>query len=142
MNERLSTLTLLHNIAAGIHAFFSCFGLIHVGLGIAFVLNAGGIANPPAPGGHGQGMPPFMGWFFIVIGGCVILLGWSVAALTFYSGRCIKQRRRRTFSMFVAGLNCLWIPLGTCLGVYALVTLTQDDVRREYGEYVPTTSTP
>jgi hypothetical protein len=42
------------------------------------------------------------------------------------------QRRYRMFSMLIAGLNCLQVPLGTVLGVFTLLVLSRESVQELY----------
>ena len=48
------------------------------------------------------------------------------------SGMFLRRRRHRTFSMVIAVINCLHIPLGTILGVFTLVVLGRESVRKLY----------
>ena len=67
-------------------------------------------------------------WFY-VIGGL-----WFVASgiLNFISAFCLLARKHRIFSLVVAGINCLHIPLGTILGVFTIIVLVRDSVRELY----------
>jgi len=68
-------------------------------------------------------------WVYVLIG-IIIVVGGT---LTFLSGRFMHQRKNRTFSMIIAGLNCLHFP-GIVLGVFSLVVLTRESVARLYAE--------
>jgi uncharacterized membrane protein HdeD (DUF308 family) len=59
---------------------------------------------------------------------------WFVASgiLNLISGLCLRSRKGRTFSLVVAGINCLHIPLGTVLGVFTIIVLIRDSVRELY----------
>jgi hypothetical protein len=52
--------------------------------------------------------------------------------LTIVSGRLISLRRRRTFSLVVAGINCASFPFGTVLGVFTFIVLARPSVRALY----------
>ena len=56
----------------------------------------------------------------------------AAAVLNIFSARFMKQRRHRTFSLVVGGMNCLNAPLGTVLGVFTLLVLMRDSVRASY----------
>lgn len=60
---------------------------------------------------------------------------WFVASgiLNLISGFCLLARKGRTFSLVVAGVNCLHIPAGTVLGVFTIIVLLRDSVRELYG---------
>jgi hypothetical protein len=48
------------------------------------------------------------------------------------SGLFLRARRHRTFSMVVAAINCLHIPIGTALGVFTFIVLGRESVRKLY----------
>ena len=50
------------------------------------------------------------------------------------SGLFLRARKYRTFSLVVAGINCLHVPIGTVLGVFTIIVLIRDSVRRLYEE--------
>jgi hypothetical protein len=67
----------------------------------------------------------------------MLLVCWAVGGLNIYSGRSIANRKRRVFSLVVAGIDCLVmcpIPLPLALGVFTIVVLMRDSVKRLYGE--------
>ncbi|MGB8352978.1 MAG: hypothetical protein WCD79_03750 [Chthoniobacteraceae bacterium] len=64
----------------------------------------------------------------------VIFAVWFVGSgvLNVISGFCISARKHRTFSIVVAAINCLHIPLGTVLGVFTIIVMMRDSVREIY----------
>jgi hypothetical protein len=127
--EHLKLLAIFHYIVGGIGAFFACFPLIHVFLGVMMV------ANPESMGGNAGGVPPpFVGFLFAGMGLLFVLIGWAGALLTIISGRMLAKRRRRIFSFVVAVILCMFFPFGTALGVFTIIVLSRDSVRRLYGE--------
>ncbi len=121
-NKYLNLLSMFHYILAGITALFACLPIIHVVIGILmlsgkFVQDSGG------------GEPPrIVGMLFLVMGSLFIILGWGLAICMFAAGRKLKKRRNRIFCMVVAGIECLFMPLGTVLGVFTLIVLSKDSV--------------
>jgi len=67
-------------------------------------------------------------WFYIFMGGCFLLC----AIGNFLSGWYIREKMHRTFSLFVGGLNCLLVPIGTVLGVFTIIVLSRESVRALY----------
>lgn len=57
---------------------------------------------------------------------------WALALLTAMSAGCLRTRRRRFFSQIVAGLNCLAMPIGLVLGIFTLIVLQREPVKRLY----------
>jgi len=110
------------------------FGL----LGIAFILLhfllVSAFLSPDFWKSHNAGNPPpkevmTILMVFYVVAAFFIVVG---AALNFLSGLFLRRRQNRLFSMIVAGLNCLHVPLGTALGVFTFIVLSRDSVQRLY----------
>ena len=126
-DEQLRILSIFHYVVGGMHAFFGSFGLIHFFIGISF------LANPSAWGGHSQAAPPaWFGLIFAVLGGGFVLFGWTLGLVTILSGRLIAGRKNRKFSIVVGAINCAMMPLGTALGVFDIILLTNDEVKALY----------
>lgn len=126
--EQLKLLSIFHYVVGGLHALFGSFGLIHFFVGLSFIF---------APGSWGAGAnspPEWFGLLFAVLGGSFVLFGWTLGALTIYSGRCIATRKKKKFSVVMGAINCAMVPLGTVLGVFTLILLTKDETRSLYGE--------
>lgn len=66
--------------------------------------------------------------FYFIMGVALVV----VSVLNLLSGLFLRQRKHRTFSLVVAGLDCIQIPLGTALGVFTLIVLLRDSVRDMY----------
>lgn len=124
----LRTLAICHYIWGGLTIAFSSIFIIHVILGIAMMSGA----IPPPAGGTGPPPPTWMGLVFAGFGGALVVLGWTTGILTIYSGRCLVNRRRRTFSLVMAGVNCISVPFGTLLGVFTFIVLFRPSVRMMY----------
>jgi hypothetical protein len=123
--EHLKMLVIFYYVMAGITALFSLFPVLHVAMGVAMVTGAFPSSGGPPP-------PDFMGWFFVGIGGAIILFGETLAVLTFLAARGIAERRSRVFALVVAGIHCLNMPLGTLFGVFAFVTLLRESVAERF----------
>lgn len=120
--RNLDLLAIFHYIVGGVTALFACIPLIHVAIGLFFVF--GDFSGEPEP------PPPFLGWIFMLVGGIVIALGLTAAVLIIIAGRKLKRRRSRTYCLVTAGLECLIMPYGTILGVFTIITLTKDSVKK------------
>ena len=88
------------------------------------------------PNQHPSNFPPqntgAASGIFIVLVLIIFLFSLAQAIINILSGRFMKQRKHRTFSLIVAGLNCLSIPLGLALGIFTFVVLTRSSVVEEY----------
>ena len=122
-NEHLRLLSIFHYVLGGLVALFACIPIIHLVVGLVLIL-------APHVFGNGSNQPPvFLGWLFVVLGGCFILMGWTFAALVLIAGRCIARRKHYTFCFVVACVECLWIPFGAVLGVFTILVLNRASVK-------------
>jgi hypothetical protein len=125
--DHLRLLAIFHFVAAafalaGIAFLFLHYSLMHM----AF-------ADPRAWKTQPQGITPmqFMAifrWFYVVFGLWFILSG----VINVISGFFLRARRHRTFSLVVAGINCLYMPFGTILGIFTILVLGRGSVREMY----------
>src|SRR5215471_17903099 len=117
-NEHLRLLSIFHYVVGGLMALCACIPIIHLLLGL-------GLVASPHWFGTGHNAPPaFLGWFLMMIGGCLVTVGWAFAIVVIIAGRCIAERKRYMFCFVVACVECLWMPFGTCLGVFTLLVLS------------------
>lgn len=128
--EHLKLLAIFHYVVAAIGALFACFPLLHVAMGVMMVVSpeflSGGQNGPPPP--------PAIGYFFIVMGGVFVLMGWAAAIGTFLSGRFLARRQNRIFSFVMAAILCMFFPFGTALGVFTIIVLSKESVQRLYAK--------
>jgi hypothetical protein len=121
--EHLRLLSIFHYIVGGIAALFSFFPVIHLILGILFLV------APHRMGGSPLLPPPFLGWIFIIMGGGFMLVGWAFAVCVILAGRFIVRHKHYIFCLVIASLNCLFMPFGTILGVFTIVVLVRSSVK-------------
>jgi len=126
--EHLKLLSLGYMISAGVAAFFSCFGLLYLFIGIVMSV---AFSHLP-PGKAGEQPPAFVGWIFAGIGLVVFLLAIGMAFARFWAGRCIKQRKSRTYCMVIAAIGCLEFPYGMALGVLSFIVLGRASVVKQF----------
>ena len=123
-SEHLKLLAIFHYVVAGMTAIFACFPFIHFFMGLALATGALGATDAEArPVGIG----------LMVIAGLFILAGWTLAALIAYSGRSLQTRRRYTYCLVMAGVECIFMPVGTVLGVFTIIVLMRDTVKELFG---------
>jgi hypothetical protein len=127
--DHLNLLAIFHFIGAGLAVLGLLFLVGHYAMMHAVFTNPKFMENQKQP----MPVPPeqifaIMKWFYLA--GAV----WFVASgiLNVISGVCLRARKRRVFSMVVAGLNCLQMPLGTVLGVFTFIVLNRASVREVY----------
>ena len=123
--QHLKLLSLFHYIVGGLTAFFSCFALIHLVFGIVMIV-------APESFDSGDTPPPFLGWLFALIGGSIILFGWTLAGFVIAAGRFLTRRKHYMFCMVIAGIECMVMPFGTVLGVFTIIVLMQPAVKEMF----------
>ena len=122
--EHLRLLSIFHYIYGGMIGLLSCFPIVYVIFGIAIVNGVFPQSENPQ-----QQMPAAAGWLFIFGGGLFILLGWTIAGLKLYAGKCLARQTHYTFCLIVAAVECLFVPQGTVLGVFTLLVLLRPSVK-------------
>jgi hypothetical protein len=123
--EHLQLLAIFHYVVAGLAALFSFFPLLYTTVGGIFIFAARhGTAKP------GEELPPeFLGWIFAVIGSVLFLIGIAMAICILLAGRSLALRKRYSFALVMACIECLFVPFGTILGVFTIVVLSRESVR-------------
>jgi hypothetical protein len=110
---------------AGLAAIFSFFPLIYTAVGVVFIFAARHGTTKP-----GEELPPeFLGWIFAVLGSLLFLIGIAMAICVLVAGRSLALRRRYTFALVIACIQCLFVPFGTVLGVFTIVVLSRESVK-------------
>ena len=122
--EHLKLLSIFHYVLSGIVALFACFPIIHLIIGIMFIVSPEAMADK-----SGNAPPPFFGWMFAIIGGMMVLAGWILAIFLLFSGRFLARKKHYVFCLAVACLSCLFAPLGTVLGVFTIIVLIRPSVK-------------
>ena len=130
--EHLRQLAIFHFVAAGLAFLGICFICLH------YMIFRTVFADPSLFANTKGGPPPeqlfaIFKIFYIVAVVWFVLSGLGNVLSAIY----LRQRRNRTFSMVVAGFNCLYMPLGTVLGVFTLVVLSRDSVVAIYDSKPP-----
>lgn len=120
--QYLKLLSIFHYVVGGLAGLFACFPIIHLVIGIGIVVS--GLTQRSA------GFPSILfGLFFILIAGSFILFGWAFAICIILSGRFIAKRKNYMFCLVMAGVECIFTPFGTVLGVFTIITLVRPSVK-------------
>src|SRR4029434_2157273 len=123
--EHLRLLAIFHYLVAGLAALFSFFPLLYTTVGTIFIFaTRHGTAKP------GEELPPeFLGWIFAVLGSVLFVIGIAMAICILIAGRSLALRKRYTFALVIACIECLFVPFGTILGVFTIATLSRESVK-------------
>lgn len=125
--QHLKLLSVFYYVSAGLGALGLLFIIAH---GVFMVTMFSTLENSESS--QGEPMPeellPIMTGMYAVMALAFII----VIVMDILSARFLKQNRYRTFSMIVAGINCLNVPLGTVLGVFTIIVLMRESVQERY----------
>jgi hypothetical protein len=121
--QYLKIISIFHYIVGGLAGLFACFPILHFAVGIGMLISS--FVQPQ------EGGLPFMlmGLFFTFLAGSIMLIGWAFAICIIITGRYIAQRRNHLFCLVVAGVQCMFTPFGTVLGVFTLIILLRPSVK-------------
>ncbi len=124
--EHLKILSILFYVLSGLTLFPVLFGLFYMIMGVFF-----GVAMFSADIPHRPGDPPpaLFGGIFVIVGGGILAVFLTLGILILKAGRNLSKQRSYTFCFVIACVICLWMPLGTILGVFTIITLTRDSVK-------------
>ncbi|MGK2857596.1 MAG: hypothetical protein ACSLFQ_10365 [Thermoanaerobaculia bacterium] len=130
-DDHLRLLSIFHYVVAAFAALFALFPVIHLVIGIAI------LTGRFADGGSDDGAR-WVGGFFVAFASAWILAGLTFAVCVFLAARNLAKRTRYLYCLVIAGLECMFVPFGTVLGVLTLVVLTKDPVKAKFGVAAPT----
>lgn len=125
--QHLNLLAVFHYVVGSIAALIAMFPIFHLLLGVFFILYPGSLE------GKGDPPPPAVGWLFVIVAAFCILVGWVFAALIIAAGRCLARRKHYLFCLVMAGIECMFMPLGTVLGVFTIIVLMRESVKPLFG---------
>src|SRR4051794_38587556 len=88
--EHLKLLSIFHYVWGGLTACGCCLGALYAVMGGVFMTFAAQQHGPNAP-------PAFLGGVFVLVGGFIVLLAGTFAALSIFAGRSLARRKHYTF---------------------------------------------
>lgn len=125
--ENLRLLSIFYFIYGPLLLCCGSVPLIYVLVGFGMM-----ISPPPIEQG-GDSLPPgfhlMLGGMVSGISGLFVLLSWVVGGLAIYTGLNLQHPRKHKLCMICAALLCIYVPLGTILGVVTLICLTKSEVK-------------
>ncbi len=128
-SDQLRLLSIFHYIIGGLIALAACIPIIHLIFGFLMLSK---------PDVFSQGPPPrILGWFFILFASVFILVGWILAGLVLWSGRCLSRRLNYNYCFAMACVVCVFLPFGTVLGILTIIVLMRPTVK---GLFLDTTA--
>jgi hypothetical protein len=122
--QHLNILSIFHYVVGGLTALFACLPIFHLAIGISML--SGGFG--PVPPDEAFPMQLF-GLLFVIVPAIIILLGWALAGAIVMAGIYLSKRQKYTFCLVVAGLECIFMPFGTVLGIFTIIVLVRPTVK-------------
>jgi hypothetical protein len=123
-DEQLRLLSIFHYVVAGLAGLFALIPIIHLVIGLFMVFASNKFA------GNGQPPPAIIGWFFVIFASMFITMGLIFACLVLTTGRFLTKRKHYTFCLVMAGVECIFMPFGTVLGVFTLLVLMRESTKQ------------
>jgi hypothetical protein len=123
--EQLKLLSIFHYVVGGLAGLVSLLPSLHLFIGIMMV--TGRFEQ------NGRDEARLFGWFLIIFAALAILVGFSCAIAIALTGRFLGRRLYYTFCLVMAAVECLFVPIGTVLGVFTILVLQRPTVRAMFG---------
>ena len=120
--QYLRLLSIFHYVVGGIAALFACFPIFHFTIGVAMLV--GSLTGP-----REDSPMALFGLLFAAIAGGLMLFGWTFAGFIVAAGRFLAARKNYMFCLAMAGVECIFTPFGTVLGVFTIITLVRPTVK-------------
>ncbi|MBK7705921.1 MAG: hypothetical protein IPN69_24060 [Acidobacteria bacterium] len=123
--EHLKILSICHYVFAGLCIFPFLYGFIYTFMGV-FVG-----AMIAADTRHNDGPPAALfGGIFVLVGLSISAVALAIGIAAIKSGRNMSKLNGRMFSFVFACFLCLFMPIGTILGVFSIIVLSRESVKR------------
>ena len=122
--QHLKLLSIFHYVVGGMLYLFGFFPIIHLVMGILMVTGSFGAENQ-----GDEAALRVMGCFFLLIPVLFMLSAWTLATLILITGRKLSKQVSYTFCIVIAGIECIFMPFGTILGVFTIVVLCRPSVK-------------
>jgi len=125
--EHLRLLSIFHYVVGGLGCLFSCMTIFHIVIGLIIII------APEKMGGHNdEFMPGFAGWMFFIMGATFFIIGQAISIAIIMSGRFISKRINYMYSFIVGCVECMFVPFGTVLGIFSIIVLSKESVKKIY----------
>jgi uncharacterized membrane protein len=135
MNQKLKILGILHFIYGGLCLFGILFLLLHYTMFSAMMSNEGFFGTvQTAQQQESIKQMQEMWKVFLPIYWVLGFLMIMQASLAILSGIGFSKRKWRTLLFVTCIIDCFWIPIGTALGVFGIITLLDEEAKSKFRE--------
>jgi hypothetical protein len=121
--EHLKLLSIFHYVAGGLACCCGLLWMIYVASGAILVIAAGSMTSDDRMGASIGGVAA------IIVGLFLFALFETYGILCVVTGRNYAKHERYWFCFVLAIISCLNFPLGTALGVFAIIVLNRPSVK-------------
>jgi hypothetical protein len=133
MNEDTSYLNLLsrfHYIVAGMIGLISCLPLLNLLIGIPMLEDVSyALSQGEYPSQYTLAL-----FMFILLPTGVVVIGWMFAIAVALNGYYIKHRKWLKYCMVMSGIETIFTPIGTVLGVFTIILLTKPNIKNQFNQ--------
>jgi succinate dehydrogenase/fumarate reductase cytochrome b subunit len=129
-NEHLKLLSIFHYISGGITLAFALFMGAYFFL-IFYLFSSAEFQKGINPE-FNNNLPEAFFTIMMTIFMIIFILGLLFGIGQIVSGRLMKLRQVRWFSFAVGIINLLNFPYGTILGIFTIMVLERDSIRKQY----------
>lgn len=119
-HDHLRVLGIFYYIVAGLIALAGLLPIVHLLTGLAILRDVGNHS--------GQ----LFGLLLIGFGACAMVIPLTMAACCVIAGTRLRTQRSLLFCQVVAGVTCIFFPVGTVRGVLTLIVLSRPEVRDSF----------
>lgn len=131
--SQLEVLPLLFTIMGFLTFCGSSMFIMHFIMGLTLFFDPQAF-GPPKGSEGAQPIPAFFALGMAGMGAFAVLAGWLLSAGCFLASGWIKRREKLTWITVVSALICMITPIGTGLGVFALVVLNRAQVKAVFAK--------
>lgn len=129
-NERyLNLLSIFHFIVAGIAGLFACIPIIHLAYGFTVVNEMPLFQSPDMVSKDMFSPSSLIPLLFIILPAAFIALGWTFAIALGLTGYFIRKRQWHTYCLVISGIETIFTPFGTVLGIFTIILLAKPSVK-------------
>lgn len=123
--SHLETLSVLHYV----YAALGVLGLVFLAMHFAFMR---AVVTLGAQAPQGTPMPAAVETMIFAMYAVFAVLLAAGSVLNLLAARWLRRCRHHAFCVVVSALNVLQVPLGTVLGVFTLLVLSRERVKRAF----------
>ncbi len=129
--QHLKWLSIGFYAMSGLFIFFAIFSLVFLFFGILFLTT-----DILQQSGNPEHASYIFGTLNILVSIVFITMGAVMAFCSIRAGRNLKQQENYKFCLIVAIVTCLFQPFGMILGIFAIIVLMRDSVKKLFGQNV------